>query len=608
MLVVLALSAVLLRQPSLLTLLAFVVAAEVYAVAMLLRPMSLSVEGSELVYRGTRSEKRISRSEIASCQQVGQGWAFSDSAGAQLLTVQSLRFNETAISALCSQAGIAYNGPSQRPVDKALRDLSSGKGIRAWGVGLGLVFVIGTGGLIYVQFHSQQTIRQYEAAPTCTNGAPGTATCRLQTRARVTSIERRQTYAVLHMTLLNSGGDYVADLSYPNPNTDDLVEVEVWSGQVTVVNGRPTGNNPQRDPNANLNGAIGVVALFGFVCVVMAAAGQYQVTRTRAAVRVAAGAESGSARPVEKVHPDTTMHGVDLPPCGILHQPKEQLYLHEDPRNVRTAIVIASVVFAVLLAGLVALAIYVSVPIFGGLAVLLGVFYAIQLVGQLRELRFGGLYADDLHVAKITTDWLGRFERKVYDRTAVLEVKIEPGIITVLGVDGSTLFWTGFLSASDMDRYADFLGARVVREAPPVQQDAIAVPPTRTPVGVLPLNVRRAAGIMQAIGALCVGLGVFNVISLARTPAERRGGLLLLLAGLVAYGLVVWALGYMLARGRPHSREFAVFGGGGATAGFLAGCFVIAGNAMVVGLIAVVLVPFYLVAVYWVRKPSESRP
>jgi hypothetical protein len=29
---------------------------------------------------------------------------------------------------------------------------------------------------------------------------------------------------------------------------------------------------------------------------------------------------------------------------------------------------------------------------------------------------------------------------------------------------------------------------------------------------------------------------------------------------------------------------------------------------MVVGLIAVVLLPFYLVAVYWVRKPSESRP
>ena len=186
--------------------------------------------------------------------------------------------------------------------------------------------------------------------------------------------------------------------------------------------------------------------------------------------------------PVEKINPDATIPASNLPPCGILHQPKELLYVHEDPRTVTTAIVVTSVVAAVLLAGLVALAVYISPPIFGGIAAVGLVFYSIQLVGQLREIRFGGLFADDLHVGKVATDWLGRFERKVFDRTAVLEVTVETGKISVVGVDGSTLFWTSLLSASEMNRYADFLGVRVVRDVAPAGPD----PNRRAPVARSP--------------------------------------------------------------------------------------------------------------------------
>ena len=84
--------------------------------------------------------------------------------------------------------------------------------------------------------------------------------------------------------------------------------------------------------------------------------------------------------------------------------------------------------------------------------------------------------------------------------------------------------------------------------------------------------------------------------------------MLLLLGALCVYGGILYVLGLMLARGRPHSRELAVFGGGAATAGFLASWFVATGNPMVVAVMAVLMVPVYLLSLYWLRKPGESRP
>ena len=600
-------SAFLLGQPKFLFLVALVMAAQLFAVLNLLSPVSLSTEGGEIIYRARWRQRRLALSEIATCTLVGGSWVFSASSGAQLLTVQILRFKADDIAVFCGQAGISLTAPVDRPVDQRRRDVRSAKNTRAWGVGLGVVLLGGSMLMIYAQFGAQDAMRRYQAAPTCTQAAPTTSTCRLQTSARVTSVERHSTYATLHLTPLTSGGDYLVALDYPNPSTGDVVDVEVWSGKVVLVSGRKSGGNPTLDPNLNLNGLIAIPSLFALICLVGAGIGQYQLVTARAGLRAAAGAEVGSVGPVEKINPDATIPASNLPPCGILHQPKELLYVHEDPRTVTTAIVVTSVVAAVLLAGLVALAVYISPPIFGGIAAVGLVFYSIQLVGQLREIRFGGLFADDLHVGKVATDWLGRFERKVFDRTAVLEVTVETGKISVVGVDGSTLFWTSLLSASEMNRYADFLGVRVVRDVAPAP-DGIAVPPVQTRIGVLPLPVRRAAGIMQAIGGLCVGLGLLNLVRIPGTPADRLGGLLLLLGALCVYGGILYVLGLMLARGRPHSRELAVFGGGAATAGFLASWFVATGNPMVVAVMAVLMVPVYLLSLYWLRKPGESRP
>ena len=51
-----------------------------------------------------------------------------------------------------------------------------------------------------------------------------------------------------------------------------------------------------------------------------------------------------------------------------------------------------------------------------------------------------------------------------------------------------------------------------------------------------------------------------------------------------------------------------MFGGGAATAGFLASWFVATGNPMVVAVMAALMVPVYLLSLYWLRKPGESRP
>lgn len=599
--VVLVASAILLAIPGLAYLLLLLGATQVVVVASMLRPLTLTIEGSEVVYQGIRGAKRIPRSAIAGCKLIGSAWVFSDAAGAQLLSLPAMRFVDAEVATFCNQAGIGLVGPSLRPVDVVRADLSGAKSMRAWGIGLAIPILGIVGIVIWAQLNSQDALRRYQAAPSCQPAATVTSACRLQTQARVTSVKSYTTVADLHLTLVPGGGDHVVRMDVPTPSVGDLVEVEVWSGDITRVNARETSDNPARDPNLHLERAGGVPVLFALLALGMGGMGQYQLSLARARLRAATGSAS-----VEKLEPDVTLPGMKVPPCGFMHQPKELFFAHEDPRTVRSAIVIVTVIAALLLAGLIAAAIYVSLPIFGAVAALLLVFYSIQLLGQLREIRFGGLFADDLHVGKVTTNLLGRFERKVYERSSVLEVVISGPKISVVGKDGSTLFWTTLISTADMQRYGEFLGCRIVRDAPAADADSIATPPVQTPMGVLPLPVRRAAGIMQAIGGLLAGLSVLNLVRIANLPADRRTVVLAALISLAAYGAILAGIGFVLARGWVHSRELAIFGGGAATAAFVVSWFVIIGNPLVAGIVGVLVVGVYGLAVYWLRPASTG--
>lgn len=603
--VAVAISAFLFGKVTFFYLVGFLALAELLAVVRLVVPMMLSIEGDELRYASGPRTRRIPRSEIAGCKQVGTSWVFSDASGAQLLVVPGIRFKDVDVVAFCNQAGIALTAASQRPVDRLRRDVRVAKGNRALGLVLGVILLAATAGLVYVQLHAQDNLSRYKAAPACTDAAPSTTSCRLQTQARVTSVQPHSTFTTLHVTLVKSGGDYGFAYDHPSPKTGDVVDVELWNGEVTRLSGQDTEYNPALDPNLSLNGLLAVPALFALICLGVAGYGQYALLRSTAQLRVAASADAGSAGPVQEVHRDAAIAGLELPPCGVMHQPKEQFFAHVDPKAERQGVVIVLVLAGIVLAVLLPLALLVSAPIFGAIAVLGLAWLALELYGESREHRIGGIYADDLHVAKITT-MFGRVVRKVFLRSAVLEVSIGTRI-NIVGTNGSTLFYSGMISAEDMERYAAFLGCRVVRDTPPAQPDSIATPPVKTSMGVLPLRVRRAAGIMQTIGAVLVVLGVVNVIRLSSTPTDRRAVVIGLLASLVVYGLILYGLGLMLSRGLPRARELTLAIGGVATAAFLVSTALTTGTLVFSAVLAVVLLPIYGVTVYLLRDADLSR-
>jgi hypothetical protein len=197
--------------------------------------------------------------------------------------------------------------------------------------------------------------------------------------------------------------------------------------------------------------------------------------------------------------------------------------------------------------------------------------------------------------------------RKVYPRTAVLECNIGT-TLTVVGVDGSTLFWTAALSPADVDRFVEFLGCRVVRETPQAQPDSIASPPVQTPLGVLPLRVRRAAGLMQGLGGVMVGLSVINIPRVLGLSAGLRMQAIQLLVSLVLYGLAMIGMGMWLARGRPYGRQVALVGSGIATVVELVIQLAIYGNPTLLAVFALVMLPVYGAVFYWLREPLPPRP
>lgn len=598
----------LLRQPSLLLLVGLLALIALLPVIQLLRSSSLTFDGLDLVYRFGGRETRVAGKDIAKCAQVGQAWVFSGADGAQLLSLSATRFSQSDVAAFCKQAGLNLQAPTVLlPVDRLRSSVRSAKWTRVLGVILTLIFLGGAGWALWASHGAQDTLASYRAAPVCAAGVHDTTSCRLQAQARVTSTMDYTSTTTLHVTLTEFGGDYIASINKPGaPRTGDVVNVEVWRGNVTRLNEEATGDNPEVSPNLNLDGVVAVIGLFAAICIGIALVGQVQLIRAHAALRAAAAAESGTAAAVQAVHPDSAVTAIGVPPCGIAHHPKELFFAHWNPSAERTGLIVASAIAVLVLAGLGALMYYVSVPIFGGLAALGLIWFGLNLFGEFRERRAGGVFADDLHVGKLTTS-NGRWVRKVYDRSSVLECNIAAGpILTVVGVDGSTLFWTGALTPADIDRFVAFVGCKVNRETPPAQPDPIAAAPIRTPVGVLPLRVRRAAGLMQAIGGLMLGLSLINIPRMAGLSGQLRMQGLELLASFALYGAVMVALGLGLARGRPHSRDLALIASGTATAFLLVASFVIYANPVATGAFAALTIPVYGLVFYWLREPGSS--
>jgi len=272
---------------------------------------------------------------------------------------------------------------------------------------------------------------------------------------------RHQASTDVHLTVIGTGAVYVANVDNSSaPKTGDILDVEVWEGHVTRLGRAATSGNPESNPNLDDGGVVLLFGLFAAIAFGFAVWYHLKVLSARAALRSAAIEDSGAAGPVEAVHTDAPVDAGGLPPCGIDHHPKEVFYAHWDPKTERTGITIASVIAVVVLAVLLVLAVNVSVPIFGAIAALGLAWFGIQLVGARREWSVGGVFADDLHVGKITTSsWTARLVRKVYERKSVLQCNVDDnGMLTVVGVDGSTLFWTGALARNDVKGFVTFVG------------------------------------------------------------------------------------------------------------------------------------------------------
>jgi hypothetical protein len=613
-LLVFVISALVLRQPSLLLLLVLFAPLQVVFVLMQLRPVSVTFDGADIVRRGGGSETRTPRNEIATCGLVGQVWVFSNSAGAQLLSLPAGRFAQADIAEFCKQAGINLSTPPLRPIDQSRKAIKSAKITRALGVSLTLLFLLGAGGAIWTSLSAQDTLHRYQSAPVCSEGASTTSTCRLQTQARVTSTELYGSHKAstdVHLTLTGSGAHYTANVANSGaPNTGDVVNVEIWNGEVTRLGEIGTSANPELNPNLDIVGVVVVIGLFAVVSLGVAVGSHLQLLSAQAALRTASAADTGSAGPVQALHTDAPIDAAGLPPCGIDHHPKEVFFAHWDRKTERTGVLIASVISAVVLAVLVLAMVYISVPIFGAIAALGLAWFGFSALGTWREWNVGGVFADDLHIGKITSStWVGRLVRKVYERTSVLQCNVDGQLLTVVGVDGSTLFWTGALAPTDIDRFVAFVGRPEVVAERPVQPDPIAAPPVATPLGVLPLRVRRAAGMMQTVGGLMLGLGVFNLVRLPGLSADIRIHLLELLGAMALYGGAMLFLGWRLARGRPSSREAALIGGGLATAFVFVLEFVVYTGPTDLFLFAtldVVALAIYGQVFYWLRKPATT--
>ena len=595
-------------QPTFLALAALAVLVTATRLPGLLRTLTLNIEGSDVVYGSGGRAQRIPRSEVVVCAMTPGAWSFNGSSGVQLFALPAQRFDVEDVVAFCAEARIPTSGvPDQMSRRRtALNQARTMRGV-SWFCLAALVALIGF--FIWTAVTAQQDLDGYRTAPACAGSVPA-AGCRFAGKAEVTAVTPEKSYSFVHVRLAGNGAVYAADVDFPPPSVQDSVDVEVWNGNLTLIDARPTVLNPGLNPNVNgrSTGAIAGFGVFGLVCLALLVFSQFQVRSARAGLRLAAGTATGIAAPVAPLREAAQPAGLSLPPCGIQHWPKEQFFAHLDPKQELNGAVVVGVIVAVPVGVFVYLAIAFSTIWWAGPAALGILFYAEQMVELWRGNRDGGIYADDLHVTKIETIFLWFMRRKTYDRKSILEVRLANGTMTIVGVDGSTLFSTALVSEADQQRFADFVGGLVVNEIPPPQPDVLAVPPTPTPAGVLPLPYRRAAGLLQVVGGLLLGLGAVNAaIRLPSSPADKRMLILILAGVLMVYGAFCFGAGLMLARGLTGSRELALHGGGIATAGALVALWLFTGNPAAVAIFAVAFVPVCALVVYWLRQPLPKR-
>ncbi|HVH66127.1 MAG TPA: hypothetical protein VM674_08830, partial [Candidatus Acidoferrum sp.] len=122
------------RQPSFLTLAVFGLATQAIGIAVFMVPLTVTTEGGELVRRSGGRETRVPLGSVANCSLVGGTWVFSNAGGAQLFTLQAIRFNTADVAAFCQAERIDYQGPSQNPVDVSRSGVRSAKSYIALGL------------------------------------------------------------------------------------------------------------------------------------------------------------------------------------------------------------------------------------------------------------------------------------------------------------------------------------------------------------------------------------------------------------------------------------------------------------------------------------------
>jgi competence protein ComGC len=256
----------------------------------LLRPTALTLNGADLVYLVGGRETRAPRETIATCALVGQRWVFGDAAGAVVLSLPALRFNQTDLAAFCNKVGIHGFAPQPSPVDQGRKDVRSARSTRAFGVVTTLMVLFILGFSIWLTVIARDALTRYRSAPICEAGSTA-STCRLQTQARVISTEENHTSTTLHLSLVASGGNYIASVSNGvAPSQGDVVGVEVWNGKVTRLGESDTLGNPEVNPNLGVTWVLGVWGFFLAVTIGIAVVGHMQLRLARARLRAATAA------------------------------------------------------------------------------------------------------------------------------------------------------------------------------------------------------------------------------------------------------------------------------------------------------------------------------
>jgi hypothetical protein len=269
-------------------------AAVIIGMVLFMPPTSVTFDGTDLVYRVRGRETRVARDRVTSCALAGQWWAFNDPTGIAILRLPTFQFSPAQVAAFCNKVGLGGFAPPS-PVEQGRKDVSSAKSTRAGGVvlSLGVLFILGFS--IWLSVSAQDAYARYRAAPIC-EGASTTSTCRLQAQARVTSTEENRSSTTLHLSLVGSGGDYVASVEKAAaPSIGDVVGVEIWNGKVTRLRESDTLGNPEVNPNLKNQGLLAIWLLFLAPGVAFAVVGHLRLRSARARLQAATAAQASGS-------------------------------------------------------------------------------------------------------------------------------------------------------------------------------------------------------------------------------------------------------------------------------------------------------------------------